>query len=599
VSDASSGPDRRAAAPPVTKSALDTDRPSDYEAFAELRSLLVGSEVEQLAQSLARLNDPEARRREMGSILPQVLVEHASDPRFTHALTPPVEHAITASVRKNPAPLADALFPVMGPAIRKAVAAALASMVDGFNRTLEHSLSWRSMAWRIEALRTGKSFGEVMLLHTLRFRVEQVFLIERASGLLLQHVTAGSGEVRDADMVSGMLTAIRDFVKDSFSVTDTEGLEGLKVGELSVWIEQGPRAILAAVLRGTAPRTFRTTLQTALERIHLEFADELEQFSGDTARFEGARPALETCLQSEYHATAAPNHRKLWAAVAVAAIALVIWAGFAWRARSRWNHYLESLKAEPGIVVLSSGRSAGKFSVSGLRDPLARDPESLLAASQLTPGDVDATWAPYHAANPTLAVIRARQVLQPPNGVALDLNDGVLSITGAAPPTWLAEASRLAPLIPGVSRLDASGSADASVATTVAQIESLSPLFNKGQATLAEGQEDVLRQLVLRVAELEKVAGANGPRFRLEVIGHTDMDGDPIVNVAISRSRATFVKEALEGVGGDRIVIVDAGVGSADPAVGSDTEADKQRNRRVTVHVSPMAATTPTQEVRH
>ena len=45
-----------------------------------------------------------------------------------------------------------------------------------------------------------------MLLHTLRYRVEQVFLIERSSGLLLQHVTEGSGEVRDADMVSGMLT---------------------------------------------------------------------------------------------------------------------------------------------------------------------------------------------------------------------------------------------------------------------------------------------------------------------------------------------------------------------------------------------------------
>ena len=57
--------------------------------------------------------------------------------------------------RSNPGPLADALFPVMGPAIRKAVAAALAGMVEALNRTLEHSLSWRSIAWRLEALRTG------------------------------------------------------------------------------------------------------------------------------------------------------------------------------------------------------------------------------------------------------------------------------------------------------------------------------------------------------------------------------------------------------------------------------------------------------------
>ena len=208
----------------------------DYEAFGELRTLLVGEERDQLASILARLDDHAARRKEIGDVLPGVLVEHASDPRFTRALTPPVEKAITASVRNNPAPLADALFPVMGPAIRKAVAAALSAMVDGLNRTLEHSLSWRSLVWRFEAMRTGRSFGEVMLLHTLVFRVEQVFLIDRTSGLLLQHVTDGPGEVRDADMVSGMLTAIRDFVKDSFSVADADSLEGLKVGDLSVWI---------------------------------------------------------------------------------------------------------------------------------------------------------------------------------------------------------------------------------------------------------------------------------------------------------------------------------------------------------------------------
>src|SRR6185503_3401655 len=171
-------------------------------AFAELRALLIGEELDQLGSIRSRLDDPEARRREVADILPHVLIEHSADPRFTHALSPPVERAITASVRRNPGPLAEALFPVMGPAIRKAVASALTGMVEALNRTLEHSLSWRSIAWRIESLRTGKSFGEVMLLHTLAFRVEQVFLIERTSGLLLHHVTEGAGEVRDADMVS-------------------------------------------------------------------------------------------------------------------------------------------------------------------------------------------------------------------------------------------------------------------------------------------------------------------------------------------------------------------------------------------------------------
>jgi len=69
--------------------------------------------------------------------------------------------------------------------------------------------------------------------------------------------------------------------------------------------------------------------------------------------------------------------------------------------------------------VVSSERRAGKYVVSGLRDPLARDPMSLLAESRMTTADVVATWESYHAASPSLAVTRAREVLQPPDGVAL------------------------------------------------------------------------------------------------------------------------------------------------------------------------------------
>lgn len=561
----------------------------DADAFGELRTLLVGEERDQLRSIVDRLEDHEARRREIGEILPGVLIEHASDPRLTHALTPPVEKAITASVRRNPAPLADALFPVMGPAIRKAVAAALSGMIESLNRTLDHSLSWRSLLWRLEALRTGKSFAEVMLLHTLVYRVEQVFLIERTSGLLLQHVTQGAGEIKDADMVSGMLTAIRDFVKDSFRVDDGEALDALKVGELSVWIEQGPNAVVAAVIRGTPPPALRAALQHAVERIHLELAEEFEQFRGDTAAFESARPLLDACLHSEYQGGAQPNHRTLILAAAAVALIAIVWGGFALRSRSRWNSYLDAVRAEPGIVVLSTGRQSGKYVISGLRDPLARDPNTLLAAASLTPGDVETTWQAYHAASPAIAVARARQVLRPPDGVTLELKDGVLTATGAAPLGWFADAEHLALLIPGVTSFSAAGGADAAIAAAIAAVEAASPLFAKGQSTLAPGQDDVLRQLVARAGELAQVAARAGRRYRVDVIGHTDADGAAQANLPLSRARAAVVRAALQPVAGESLAVNDSGVGSAEPVVRSNREADKQRNRRVTIHVTPAA----------
>ena len=595
MSGAESGPGRGVAAAPAPDR---NPAGGDHEAFAELRALLVGRERDQLDAILARLDDPEARRREIADILPHVLLEHSADPRFTHALSPPVERAITASVKKNPGPLAEALFPVMGPAIRKAVSAALSGMVEALNRTLEHSLSWRSIGWRLESLRTGKSFAEVMLLHTLVYRVEQIFLIERPSGLLLQHVAEGDGEVRDADMVSGMLTAIRDFVQDSFRVGDSETLEALKVGELSVWIEQGPRAVIAAVLRGTAPRSFRITLQAALERIHLEFTDDFDQFKGDTSAFDGARPTLDACLHSEYLPNARPNHRTLWTAAAVVVLALLVWAGFAVRARGRWNHYLEALKAEPGVIVVSSGRKDGRYWLAGLRDPLARDPASLLAGSALEPDDVQASWEFYHGAGPALAAARAEQVLQPPAGVTLTLKDGVLSAAGTAPLAWLAEAGRLAPLIPGVTRFDAAAATDAAVHEAIAAIEALSPLFVKGQSELARSQEAVLRELAARMAEFNRTAETVHRKFRVTLVGHTDADGVPEANLPLSRARASVVRAALQSAAGPGLEIVDAGVGSDDPAVRSDREADKQRNRRVTVRITPLATASLPAEVR-
>ena len=42
---------------------------------------------------------------------------------------------------RNPRPLADALFPIIGPAIRKAIATTLSGMLESLNTTLEHSLS--------------------------------------------------------------------------------------------------------------------------------------------------------------------------------------------------------------------------------------------------------------------------------------------------------------------------------------------------------------------------------------------------------------------------------------------------------------------------
>src|SRR5271165_1270952 len=147
---------------------------SSTSSYAELRRLIVGAD-------------------DVGEVLPEAILRRAGrDPQLRQALQPLLEEGIRTSVRKRPEILADALFPIIGAAVRKAVAVALQDMVQTMNQLLEQSVSWRSLEWRIEAIRTGRPFAEIVLLRSLLYRVEQVFLIHKDSGLLLQQRVAES-----------------------------------------------------------------------------------------------------------------------------------------------------------------------------------------------------------------------------------------------------------------------------------------------------------------------------------------------------------------------------------------------------------------------
>ncbi len=558
--------------------------------FDELRSLIVGPEQRHLRTIQARLDDPGAQTRDVSRVLPQAVLLRKDDPQLTRALAPTVEEAITASVRRNPKPLADALFPIFGPAIRKAIAASLSTMLESLNRTLDYSLSWRAVKWRITALRTGKSFAEVVLLNTLVYRVEQVFLIERESGLLLQHVKSGSAAVQDADMVSGMLTAIRDFARDSFRVSEDEALDTLHVGDLSVWIEQGPKAMLAAVIRGTAPAELRVAMQETIEHVHARLGEALASFDGDTAPFEAVRPALENCLQSQYRSEKKKSSPFLWVLLGALLLALALWLFFTLSARSRWNRYLAAIRAEPGIVVVSSDRSGGRFVVNGLRDPLARDPSTFLASAGIEAPDVTANWQLYQALEPPLVVARARQLLRAPDGVTLQFAGGVLTADGKGPIEWIRESQRLATLVPGVVRYDPLPLIDAEALVLARQLESTPILFGRGSTTLEEDGASALAAQLARVKSLDALAQSGGRRYRIDITGHADADGAPDANDPLSASRAARIRAAVEALGLTHLDLTSSGVGSRLPLGANATEADKRLNRRVSLRVAAGAA---------
>src|SRR6185369_3093023 len=162
------------------------------------------------------------------------------------------------------------------------------------------------------AWRTGRPFAEVVLKHTLVYQVEHVFLVHRHTGLLIAHVSAENAVSQDPQLVSSMLVAIQDFVRDSFTGAEHQGLDSLRLGELRLWSEPGPFAALVAVIRGDPPEELHETLRSVLARIHAERHQALENFAGDSSGFADIEAHLTECAALRQRAPQRARGRFPW-----------------------------------------------------------------------------------------------------------------------------------------------------------------------------------------------------------------------------------------------------------------------------------------------
>jgi OOP family OmpA-OmpF porin len=522
----------------ATKSTRSAD-PSEIE---ELRRLLLPRERARLERVERRLEGQVVTADQVGAVIADAIAAgDASHPDLLDsALEDPVSRAMRRSVRDDPQSVADALFPVMGPAIRRAIVETVRGMLESTNRAIEASLSWQGLQWRIEAWRSGRSFAEIVLLHSLIYRVEQLLLIHKETGLLVSHVVGPEVAAQHPDLVSAMLTAIRDFVRDSFGSASGDTLHEFQVGEREVLVEDSPHAALAAVVRGHSPPELRVELQQALETIEGRFAGALAAFDGDTAPFEGTQRILEGSLRTRYEERRPRGRgavRLVWLVALALAVASIGWLLYRRAETVQWRRAAAVLDQAPGLVVTGIGRSGRAFEITGLRDPLADDAVALLDGA-----GVDSR--------------RARLVLEPYQSL-----DQVI-VARRLQAEHVAEIDALARRIEAVPIL-------MSLDSTEILPESLAWLPS-------------LSSDLARIVELARVAGTP---VRIEIIGHTDLSGDEQRNALLSVERAARVRDLLLERGLPAEALRVQGVGASAYSGAPDSDDDLRRNRRVDVRV--------------
>ena len=541
-----------------------TNRESpDVSPFSQLRRLILAPEQDRLLQIEHRLTDPSFQVQAVTRALPEAVARcSAQDDQLAYSLAPMVEPLIHLSVKKNPKPLANALYPIIGPAIRKSITEAFRQMVQTLNLALENSLSVKGLKWRWEAIRTGRPFAEIVMLHSLVFKVEQVFLIHRETGLLMTHVAEDTQVEDNANIVSAMLTALQDFVRDSFSPGAESSIETVHMEGVSLLVEQTPLVSLAGVIRGEPPEDLRALFQDTLEKITQEHSPQIDDFNGDTEPFDHLKPILRECLESQYaeRKTDKPSSLLLALGGAVCVI-LGVWIYSHIKAERAWRTYVGSLEKEPGIVVVDDQHPwLGASAIRGLRDPLARDPLDLLEEAGLSSEKIDQQWTPFISLDDPIILERARRILKPQKTVDLKIQKGEIEVAGSAPHEWIERARQITHQIPGVVSYKDATLADEDLDALhqgVTRLASLPILFSQGETLdpgMGTGRIDAIVETIQLILEKAAITGQSAA---IVIVGHADFIGTVGYNLGLSRRRAERVRDLIveRGVGPERLSV--------------------------------------------
>lgn len=147
--------------------------------------------------------------------------------------------------------------------------------------------------------------GTLLYLRGRKVDIEEVFLVYR-DGVLISHLSRTLLREKDEDVLSGMLTAVQEFVREAFQYGEHRDLHQLDFGDYRILIERGKYVFLAIVYSGKESTAIHKKVRAVIDRIESEFGAALENWDGDMEEVVGARDLIrDTLLGSSNHNHAA------------------------------------------------------------------------------------------------------------------------------------------------------------------------------------------------------------------------------------------------------------------------------------------------------
>ncbi|KYK31310.1 MAG: hypothetical protein AYK23_04010 [Candidatus Proteinoplasmatales archaeon SG8-5] len=129
----------------------------------------------------------------------------------------------------------------------------------------------------------------------------EIFAVDR-EGKLMAKASLDGEEGMDADIFAGMLSAVQDFVRDSFdsSGDGKAGLGRLEYGDMKILMEHGPHLFLTAVFRGAEHPDMRKMVKETVRAIEEKDKGVLEPGSADVDDTAAIRDAISQLFDARF-----------------------------------------------------------------------------------------------------------------------------------------------------------------------------------------------------------------------------------------------------------------------------------------------------------
>ncbi len=389
-----------------------------------LKSLLLKEELKLLDQIKQKVLSEEQFTQEVSKVLGGAIKRaQKEDKSFERALSTPIQKGVTRAFSDNKQSIIDGLLPIMGQLIRKTVANSIKQFVADINRTLELGFSSKALKWRWQAFKTDQSFAEIVFQKTIRYQVNEIFLINQENGLLIEHV--GTDDMlKDNNAISAMLSVIREFIGDSLQSPD-DNLQSAEMGDNLLFFSHGPKAFLVFVVKGSPTERFKIKAQQLIENVHAEFSDVLineENYRNNTDLQKFLRDQLVTKSISD-------KPKKInWVPWVVGILTIVLALSYwSYKRNKEYDEMVDIANSIGGLYVQSMVRTRGKFKIKGLVDPLAD-------TSSLQREDVILDTRPYISLDDTITKKRVEMITADFNEVNFNVVNQELTVRGSILP---------------------------------------------------------------------------------------------------------------------------------------------------------------------